>query len=880
MSVWNCFFRMKDYLKEQGLDRKIPDARLREFARMIEDAGGDSLNKAQFESKLQQLVDDDVKRTGDKIRAAKAYMLATRESAVKNILDNTAQWIKDLATGKKAPFLSPFVKETEMAAEAFRVWLQGGALRSGVGTNVSVALSRVENLENFSRTFKQALDRVPGLREAAESGKLDKPMFQALDAIDRGIEFKAKDATEQLAHEYAKAIKELRDEIYRAKASGNPFLEKASDYLLKQFHDSDRIRNVGKVQWVTDAMKAFGELSFPGKTMLEKTAIFADIYDRIVDGTWGGADQDFGSSNHFGDIWRQQAKARQLVASDWSASYEYFSKYGPETAYDGLHRTMGRAATDIAMTDKFGPIPNAMYEAVFKRVLQSLDGEAKTHFENRKGIFDEYYRIVKGSQIAPAESQLARNARGALTLTYLAHAGAAVLRSIQDPAIAGSLARDFNGKTIFENSADIMAAFAKSFANIEDARKAMSAVGVYLKAAHMDLLSDLGTHEKPGKIAKLGEAMGNLSLMQRRTDAMRAGVGTYWAHMLADESPKSYASLSDRQKQFLARYDIQAPHWEAIRQSLGHINDTPVITPENIRALPDDVAEKFLRDSGQHTGENSPSQRLLDKGRYQLSNRVGVMINEMADLGSAHMDTRQRSALWGDSNLNSWKGVAWRLVTQFKSAAVVANDVMRRSYFSGDGPKGSYSGMMQYAVSALFLATAGEYVKQFLEGKTPESFNPAENPAFALKMMAMSGAAGIWGDNLLSELDRGDTTSRGLSLAKGLLGPIPGAAIDTASLALQPAAEFAGLAKPDKHLGSKIANTAISQIPFQNLFWAKSGLNYALFNSIRNWAGPGYLDHLQQRTEQTAGLFGKQQQYFLDKAKPTATLGSDLFGGR
>lgn len=883
MSIQNCYIKTKKYLKDVGLDKNISEGRLREMVRQLEVAGADAMTPAEFASKIQDYIESEQKRWYAKKQAQTAIILAKRELALKSITENFTDW-KASAEGQK------FGKPDGMAVEAFRAWLQGGALRPGIDSNLSV-----EKMGNGIRSqlrdiFNQA---VIGVKDVAASGAIDRDTIQELDALDRAQPLGQ--SGNQAALEYAKAIKAVRDKIFQLKQANNPFMEQADEYLMRQFHDRARIMEdpseAGKQRWLDQAMQTFGDRSFPELKPDEKLEVFKEIYDRIADGRWGTV-QDQSASDKFinvkgngGDLMRRMSQSRQLVAKDWKAFYDYQSKFGPKTIAEGMDRVLDSSAKDIATLMKFGPNPQGMYEGLYQRFIQKLstqklaNGEANPLYNRdqaqalkaAKPDLDAKFRIVQGSQNAPATGQVAKLSQGALTLEYLNKTGGALIRSNQDLGLGGNLLRQMNGDTVFSNAAKLSVEYMKGMMSAGYARENLSKVALFSDAAHKELMRTMGSpDQQPGFLGKMVQKLGSLNLLNRHVDAMRNAMGTVTSNMLADFAGKSHEELSPQFKQGLARYGITAPEWEAMRQATEDYNGHKLMTPEAIHALPDDVVTQYLTDSKQHITEGEPSKQALDYGRSQLSTKLGTLINEHADLASAHPDLRQRAFLYGDTNINQGHGMFWRLMMQFKSAAFTTADVYRRGYFSGQSPKGDFVGVAQHLILGAFLYTLGEYSKQLAAGKTPED---PMTPQFAIKMALGSGFTGAYGDVLLSGLDRPGIDNKAMAVAEGILGPTIGTGVEAAAIGGQYIAQGMG-EKAQKNLNSKATSLLIRQIPGQNLFYTKALFDYYLANQLREFMGPGYLSHLEGRTHKTQALGGGNQQYMF--AKPT---GRDFFTG-
>ena len=143
---------------------------------MIEAAGGDALTPSDLSKKLKTMISGELARTAAKVQAEKVMFLGKREQLVDNVMSNIEKWKNDIAGGQKG-------NQKEMAKEALRVAIEGGSLRPGEGTNRSLPLVASGVEQHLRGIFREALNGVDGLKEAAASGALDRDMFQELDAL-------------------------------------------------------------------------------------------------------------------------------------------------------------------------------------------------------------------------------------------------------------------------------------------------------------------------------------------------------------------------------------------------------------------------------------------------------------------------------------------------------------------------------------------------------------------------------------------------------------------------------------------------------------------------------------------------------------------------
>jgi hypothetical protein len=857
MSVQDCKEKMKEYLKESGLSRKINANRIDEWANEITKKGEGVLTKAEFAQSMAKMVDEELARTQLKDKAAKAAMLRVATDSVTNATDNIAKWKEDYEGGKRGVLFKD--NPLNIPFEASRTWIQGGSIRAGFETNLSPSVLRARAYDSYMGLFRAGIKDI--VTETA-SGKMDKEFFRAVHAIDNDT---GRGGLDPIGEKYAKAFIAVRDKIFAVKQSMNPYLEAAQNYLAKQWHDQAKTSETPKAEWVQKMMQRAGDKSFPDKSVPEKIETFGNIYDRIVKGEWGtsSSDESFAREyNKGGNIFRNQANSRQIIFNGWEDAYNHFVEYGPGTVYEGLNRVMLKAASDTATLTKFSALPQETFNRHVKMMLNSLEGEEKEQYQKQIPKLQKMFNAAAlGAQDAPASEKYAVVAKAVMTQQYLAKISG-IYHALQDPLLAASLVRDLNGRTMVGNAFEIANEYFKNMlpGGADRAKGIMENLGLYWRSAHSELMSMMGSPEnRPGAVAKAIETMGSLNLYGRHINAMRAATATVLTKLLGDHADMVHADLSERMQQGMSRYGIGPNEWDIIRNTgVENLYGHRVLIPENVEHMSDTAAELYLRKSGQHEGENAPSKQKMDSARFKLSGLLGAMINDHAELSSASPTERTKYFLWGDNDINSPEGVLRRVFTQFKAASIETNNVYRRSFMSGEGLKGDYAGVFQHASMALFTAALAEYSKQLVEqGKTPE--DPTD-PKFLAKIVASSGFGGTFADSLLGAAQRGGAANISASIGESLLGPTVGSTIEAAGVGLQAMKQIGGAPK-DKTLGARAISLMQSNTPITNT-WAARGLsNFYLWNGLKEFMGPGYLNHLERTTRQTSGLLEDKQRY-------------------
>jgi hypothetical protein len=239
--------------------------------------------------------------------------------------------------------------------------------------------------------------------------------------------------------------------------------------------------------------------------------------------------------------------------------------------------------------------------------------------------------------------------------------------------------------------------------------------------------------------------------------------------------------------------------------------------------------------------------------------RAGSIVNDQLKIGTTSPDAAERSIMYGRNDVNTWKGALWRAFWQFKSSTVKAYDSMLRSYYSNpDRPEGDPMKIVKFVLLSMGLYTIQDQVGQMMQGKTPE--NPA-TPSYALKAAVGSGAGSVWADTITQEvLDNNSVRGMTSGLFRSAI-PVLSHAYDLASTGF--IAAKSALDSKTKFPAGDVGRMITTNIPAQNVWWARGLMHYYLLNGLREEFGPGYLGTLERSVSKNSGLFDDQQRYFM-----------------
>lgn len=854
MSIQDCLAKITAYAADSKL--KISKERLEMFAAQLEQQAKKALSQDEFEKLANKLFAEEVDRSFKIQKAERRSDLAWLVSAQKSISEGKLGGKDGVIWGKKI-------------VEDMANYIHGGAVspsEAGRLDPVAIGAQTSSDLRNFwDRGAKQ-------FQDIFEKRLLIDEIFQERDAINNGIKPGVSGSKE--AAEIAKHMFATSNEIFDLKKAYNPEIEKASDFLANRFWLREKVADVSK-----EEMAAFWEQNFsksyPDTSPEERALIFGSIYDRITTGTYGEIGDAAVAGNILegkgprADILRRMAQSRTLLANDWRAEAEAFKKFGPETVGDLMGRVIDRAGKDVGILNKFRSNYEENWKKLYDLVYLNASVEDRQALKSAKPKLDGIFGQVTGAADAPALNNAGKIVKGLTNLEYAARTNLSFLRMIADHGLAPGLVKALTGESFMVNTVAIGKAYTKAFINTDFREQAMNAMLIYSGSAKSSIIGGLGAPGTDGGfLGNLAQKIGVLGFHRRHVEAMKVGIATVIQNYLAGQVEKDFSSLSGRFQKGLLSYGIDESKWKFYTNATESFSDQGVfsskfLTPEGIRAAPEETVIQYMKDSGLAKGNATPPKEAIDFARHQLQTSLAQMINDHADYGSTSPRSKQKAFMYQGRDINDNFGAILRVLHQFKGASYTTLDGYRRIYNADGGSRGNWAGVAQAMAAVTFWWGLGDYVKNELTGKTHE--DPL-SPKFGMKALAASGGLGILSDAVLG-MSKDDGVA---GLAEGgiaaLAGPVVGDVAGAAAIGVKTveAAYKNAQGKRANYPGRQAISYVESLVPGHNLYGADSALNYYVLNGFKEFADHGYLRNL----EQDARKNGQSYNFF----KPTESV--------
>ncbi len=845
MSIETCIIKAKKFLEDEGTV-KVSGRKLEVYGRRLEAAGGDALTKAEFYGKLSDFVQEDLARESKKLQALRAQDLGTHVDNVENTLENAKTWNEKIGNTGKA------------VVEAMMAHILGNGKRPGMGVNMDPRASANGMFNNYSNALIKELG--PDNLKIFQSRAVERQIYQELSEMNNpnGILGQSK-SPEALA--IAKAIKTAQNLTLKDRMAMSPFMEAAQDFIAERTHSRELVAgdnsDASKAAWLQQALKTYGEKSFPGLNPTEKAAALLDIREKIVSGQYGSleAKNPSKSFNNVpgvgGDLAKQMSAGRTLIAKDWQGEYEYMSKYGNDLYTSTINALQG-AAKDTAMISKWGTKPQEAFHKYYASVEKSLDEESRQYVQSKKDHIEDAFKVTAGYQNASPSNFWSKSAVASMNVESLAKLGAHVFRALPDLNNAIMISKNASGKTLPEAMFSIMSNFAKQMSPFGDAAERMGDFGLMRRTQHASLMNELGTTDgSPGVMSRLIEGLGHITLAERFTNSLKDSMASDLSKNMGEVKHLSFEKISPYMQQTLKRYGIDEDLWDVVRRGEGKTKflegqDRPLVTPDSVRGASDTAVEIYLRKTGQWTKADTPPARVMDRVRLDATNKIATLLNHNADMAAGMSDSGTRFTMYGKTNINSGMGVLRRFATQYKSAQFTSLELMKRSYFDAQGV-GSSGGLAagRFLVGNMVAFMMGDLAYQLAQNKTPEDPRSLEGVA---KMIIGSGAGGMYGDSLINAMQYGGSKEHmGYQLAKSTAGPVIGDLADILFTGVQ-----ATQKKFDRNTPRDAAHIIEGLVPGHNIFYLKAPLQYSLINAIHETLGDkGHIGMLEKMMAKT-----------------------------
>lgn len=551
---------------------------------------------------------------------------------------------------------------------------------------------------------------------------------------------------------------------------------------------------------------------------------------------------------------KKVSQERKLHFKDGQSAYEYNQMYGSGSLPMTITRTLKNMADNLGLMEKMGPNSDMMFEDVAREVDQYVtkNGISKGAFGKVRKARN-VYKNINGAIQTRADNLFAKITLGFKAQQTLARLGNIVLNSLPDIALKAHNMR-LNGANWIESETRAAFTVPHYLANKAEIDQMNDLVGTMADAKIRHLAYEFG-----GSLAPSGYMARTIQAYFKMTgsefwDKMTKGDHVDWlARNLFHQRTKSFNKLDSLLQKSLTEHNIDEALWNAFRktENIPTLANKKYIIPQAARGFSKETIAEALGKNASELTDREIAE-FIDQAEYSLrsyflSNTHNVNLMP----GASEMATINQG-----ETINTPLGMSARLFTQFKGFAFAYG---RRILYPLIGPERSLSSMRLLAQLMLSATTWGyisNTVNDLLHGKTPK--DPKNFSTFSAALLK-GGGLGIYGDFAFGEFNR---------FGGGFLETLGGPAIGTMNDAARLYTQIREGQKP----AYAAYHLALNNLPFINIFYARTALDYLMLYGIQERLSPGSLRRMEINLENQYN-----QQLILPPARYANTAVADLF---
>ena len=621
-------------------------------------------------------------------------------------------------------------------------------------------------------------------------------------------ELAGEDTGDAMAQVLAKAWRDTSEALrVRFNAAGGN-IAKRVDWIMPQKHDALTIQDAGFAAWrdfirpKLDRGQIIDNLTGAPMTDGRLDILLTDIFETITTQGWSKrqpAMRAFG----LGATANRRQDPRVLIfnnADDWMT---YQRQFGSPDLHDTLISHINDMAMDIARLEVLGPNPTAMVAFMQQVVDKSAAGKGRRQQRAARVAIKSITRVddeLTGKALIPLRDGIANGFTATRNLLISAQLGSAAITAISDIAFQ-RLARHFNGLPAMGAVIDTL-----KLMNPADIADQRAAVRMGLTADNWIGLA-LGQARFAGDVIgpKWSKMMSDVVLrasgLSSWTQAGRWAFGMEFLSHLADFAGRTLDDMPVPTRNALARYGVTEADWARVTAS----------------ALTD------------HKGVNFVDIQQLYREVPDVANRLHHMVLSEMEFAVPTSNARSRALLRFGTQRGTLIGEVAASIAMYKTfpVSIVHLHVMRG--LSQATPVQKIAYLTDLVVSTTVLGALALQAKDISKGRDPRDMNSVE---FMGAAFVQGGGAGIWGDFLFADVNRS-----GHGTIVTAAGPLVGLGEDVIRLTLGNVQQ-AGITGDKTNIGREAARFFERYFPGSSLWYARLGLERALFDRLQQLADP------------------------------------------
>ena len=676
----------------------------------------------------------------------------------------------------------------------------------------------MRRMDTFLQNFRR--DLIGNVRKKAQLNNVVKESF----GMKTGDE-----SASELSQAWLDSAEYLRK---RANSSGAS-IAKLKDYGLPQMHNSLKIREFGKNEWISYVEERLDldnmldhKTGLPfKKTELNTEVLLADIYETIISEGFNKMDP---TKTLRGSLGNRRTDHRFLKFKDPVAWLEYQEKFGTGTVFDVMMGHIDAMSRDIAVMERLGPNPrnsiNFMKNLVMKDAKTASGKKVDINMKEVKANvaaknIDTFYNIMTGNYTGVTNSPMQLSFAGLRQILQSAQLGSASIAATTDINFQ-RLARKFNGLPQTSILNDQLKQLSLLTGN--DRRKTAIRLGIgadewsTMAAAQARYVGDITGPEITRRIA---DNIMRISFLSPWTFAGKRSFAFAFLGEIAELSNKNFEQVkkaNPKMAETFERYGIDSGSWDVIRATEM-----------------DEYRGVTLFDTSRLETRTDIPQHLSRK----LATTVLRIINQEGQRATPSVDIRGRALLQGDSGGGTIRSEIVNSFAMYKSFSITVfnTHLMRGLKQKTKKKKSEY--LADLIITTTLMGAFAIQLKEMSKGRDPRPMTDAQSWGAAL---LQGGGLAIFGDFLYSIKNR-----FGADLATTIAGPVAGFGSDFLKLTIGNLTEL--VTGEETKATSELIDFLNKYTPGSSLWYLRLAKERLIVDRLEEMADPDYSKKVRQK---------------------------------
>ena len=538
-----------------------------------------------------------------------------------------------------------------------------------------------------------------------------------------------------------------------------------------------------------------------------------------------------------------------------------------------VDRTLAVSSRNTALMEKLGTNPEGNFNSIIETMRGKLRGDAEALKEFNRHVEGDLTTIsarhmldrLTGKSNMPLNKDHADLTNLLFTGLSLGRSGGIVVPHVMSSPMTISSEMAHHGYSHLASIGNVVGSLLKG-KNSEELKQIGAEAGSFVQGHQAALRSEIAPNSGVSGFASwlsthLMKFQGFPYILDR---LQNNAIKTPLMNMLGENTDKSFKSLHPAQQDIMQHYGLGSAEWDLLRSKGNNheVGGYKYLTPKAAESIDNGAVEKLLRDRLELKDKASPElvARAVQRYKWFLGDRYNMYLNDAAERGTVTPGVREQATVFGGSRPGSWGYLMARALGQYKMWPLAAwNQIVNREIFSNLSRSQKAANFGWIVALSTAAGTLRLSVNDAVAGKPQRDYT---DPATLLHAWSQGGGLGLYGEMLFGEINR--------STAYDTLANAGGPLTSMAEQLLKIGARFKSdmfaaeneEKDPDfmdrteqafKHLLPDLAHLTISNIPFANLVYLKTALDYLVFFHIYEALSPGWWDRTNQRMERERG---------------------------